>query len=171
MNSQIGPRVAVVGGATCTDEEAEMAEKVGSALAQEGAVLLTGGRGGVMAAASRGAWEAGGLTVGILPGLAAGEANPWVKLPIVTGLGEARNAVLMRTAQAVIAVGGEYGTLSEIAFALKFGRPVVGIGTWRAVSDAGSPLPIHRVTTAEEAVALALGLAVASRATAEIETD
>ena len=115
-----------------------------------------------MAAASRGAWQAGGLTIGILPGFAASEANPWVKLPIVTGLGEARNAVLMRTAQVIIAIGGEYGTLSEIAFALKFGRPVVGIGTWQAVNDTGSPLPIRRTTTAEEAAALALDLAIAS---------
>jgi uncharacterized protein (TIGR00725 family) len=124
-----------------------------------------------MAAASRGAWQSGGLTIGILPGSTASEANPWVKLPIVTGLGEARNAVLMRTAQVVIAVGGEYGTLSEIAFALKFGRPVVGIGTWRAVSDAGSPLPIHRADSAQEAVALALNLAVASADASQAEMD
>lgn len=136
-----------------------MAEAVGRGLAEGGAVVLTGGRGGVMAAASRGAAEAGGLTVGILPGEDAGQANPWVQLPIVTGLGEARNAVLIRTAQAVIAVGGEYGTLSEIAFALKFGRPVVGLHTWYGVDKDGVPLPIRRADTPAEAVALALRLA------------
>jgi uncharacterized protein (TIGR00725 family) len=115
-------RVAIVGAGHCTTPEAALAEEVGRLLAGAGAVVLTGGRGGVMAAASRGAAQAGGLVVGILPGVDAAEANPWVTLPVVTGMGEARNAILMRTAQAVIAVGGEYGTLSEIAFALKFGR-------------------------------------------------
>lgn len=158
MSGAIGPLVAVIGGGTCSAAEAAIAEEVGRLLAQAGAVLLTGGRGGVMEAASRGAAQAGGLVVGILPGEDASDANPWVALPIVTGLGEARNAVLMRTAQAVIAVGGEYGTLSEIAFALKFGRPVIGIDTWQAVDGSGQPLPIHRVETAAAAVAAAIEL-------------
>ncbi len=127
-------RVAVIGGGSCTEAEATLAEEVGRLLAEAGAVVLTGGRGGVMAAASRGAAQAGGLVVGILPGDDASQANPWVTLPIVTGTGEARNAILMHTAQAVVAVGGEYGTLSEIAFALKFGLLVVGLHTWRASS-------------------------------------
>ncbi len=158
MNEPLGPLVAVIGAGVCSEQEAALAEEVGRRLAEAGAVVLTGGRGGVMAAASRGAAQAGGLTVGILPGEDASQANPWVALPIVTGLGEARNAVLMRTAQVVIAVGGEYGTLSEIAFALKFGRPVVGLRTWQAVSNAGHNLPIHKATNASDAVAAALAL-------------
>lgn len=159
MNAPLGTLVAVIGAGACSEQETALAEEVGCRLAQAGAVVLTGGRGGVMAAASRGAAQAGGLTVGILPGEDAGQANPWVALPIVTGLGEARNAVLMRTAHVVIAVGGEYGTLSEIAFALKFGRPVVGLHTWQAVSQTGENLPLHKATTAAEAVAIALALA------------
>ncbi|MEZ4769692.1 MAG: TIGR00725 family protein [Caldilineales bacterium] len=158
MSRQIEPRVAVIGGGTCSTQEAATAEEIGRLLAQAGAVVLTGGRGGVMEAASRGAAEAGGLVVGILPGEDASQANPWVALPIVTGLGEARNAVLMRTAQAVVAVGGEFGTLSEIAFALKFGRPVVGIGTWQAADGSGQSLPVGRAASAAEAVALILQL-------------
>lgn len=143
----------------CSEEEAALAEEVGGQLARVGAIVLTGGRGGVMEAASRGAAQAGGLTVGILPGDHAQQANRWVQLPIVTDLGEARNVVLVRTAQVVIAIGGEYGTLSEIAFALKLGRPVVGLHTWQAISRAGGHLPIHRATNAREAVAVALALA------------
>ena len=158
MSGAIAPRVAVIGGGTCSEAEAVIAEEVGRLLAQAGAVLLTGGRGGAMEAASRGAAQAGGLVVGILPGEDASDANQWVALPIVTGLGEARNVVLMRTAQAVIAVGGEYGTLSEIAFALKFGRPVIGINTWQAVDASGHSLPIHRASTAADAVSIALRL-------------
>lgn len=149
-------RIAVIGAANCTPQEAEKAEAVGRLLAEAGAVLLTGGRGGVMEAASRGAAQAGGLTVGILPGEEASQANPWVALPIVTGLGEARNVILMRSADAIIAIGGEYGTLSEIAFALKFAKPVVGIDTWQAVNAAGAELPIQRAANAEEAVRMML---------------
>lgn len=152
----VSTRVAVIGAGACTAAEAALAEEVGRLLAEAGAVVLTGGRGGVMAAASRGAAQAGGLVVGILPGDDASQANPWVALPIVTGLGEARNAILMRTAQAVIAVGGEYGTLSEIAFALKFGRPVVGLHTWRASGPNQTALPIQSVDSAAEAVAAVL---------------
>jgi hypothetical protein len=149
-------RVAVIGAGDCTQAEATLAEEVGRLLAEAGAVVLTGGRGGVMAAASRGAAQAGGLVVGILPGDDASQANPWVGLPIVTGMGEARNAILMRTAQAVVAVGGEYGTLSEIAFALKFGRPVVGLLTWRANGPNQAALPIQAVDSTADAVAVVL---------------
>jgi hypothetical protein len=149
-------RIAVIGGGECGETEAALAEEVGRLLAEAGTVLLTGGRGGVMAAASRGAAQAGGLVVGILPGDDAGQANPWVALPIVTGMGEARNAILVRTAHAVIAVGGEYGTLSEIAFALKFLRPVVGLHTWRASGPNQTALPIQLVDSAAQAVAAVL---------------
>jgi len=133
-----------------------MAEEVGRRLAEEGAVLICGGMGGVMAAACRGAQSAGGLTIGVLPGFSPADANPYVDIPIVTGMGEARNVIIVRTASAVIAVGGEFGTLSEIAFALKLGRPVVGLGTWE-LAKAGRPAQaILKAETPEEAVRLAL---------------
>jgi uncharacterized protein (TIGR00725 family) len=103
---------------------------VGRALAEAGAVVVCGGLGGVMEAACRGAKEAGGTTVGILPGHDRAEANPYVDVAIATGFGEARNALVVRAADALIAVGGEYGTLSEIALALKARKPVVGLGSW-----------------------------------------
>jgi uncharacterized protein (TIGR00725 family) len=151
------PIIAVVGGGTCSPQEAAVAEAVGRLLAEVGAALICGGLGGVMAAACRGARSAGGLTIGVLPGFSAGDANPYVDIPIVTGLGEARNLVIVRTAAAVIAVGGEFGTLSEIAFALKLGRPVIGLGTWELAREGRPSQAIVRVETAEEAVRLALG--------------
>jgi uncharacterized protein (TIGR00725 family) len=107
-----------------------VAYEVGKEIARQGAILLCGGLGGVMEAASRGAKEAGGLTVGILPGASAAEANPYTSLRIVTDMGHARNVVLVRSADAVIAVSGGYGTLSEIAIARKIGVPCVGLHTW-----------------------------------------
>ncbi len=133
------PRIAVCGPAECAAAVYEQALATGRLLAQAGAVLLCGGLGGVMEAACRGAREAGGLTVGILPGAEAAAANPYVDLPLATGLGQARNVVLVLSAQAVIAIAGEAGTLSEIALALKAGRPVVGLGTWRLVRGDGRP--------------------------------
>ena len=156
MSERLGQLVAVIGAGVCSEQEAAIAEEVGRRLAMAGVVVLTGGRGGVMEAASRGARLAGGLTVGILPGNTADQANRWVSLPIVTGMGEARNAILMRSAQAVIAIGGEYDTLPEIALALKFGRPMVGIDTWQAISHEHTALPIHRAKSAGGAVRTAL---------------
>jgi uncharacterized protein (TIGR00725 family) len=153
------PIIAVIGGANPTPKEAAAAEAVGRALAEGGAILICGGRGGVMEAACRGAKAAGGLTIGILPGSHRGEANPYVDIPIVTGIGVARNAVIARTAQAAVAVGGSYGTLSEIAFALAFGVPVVGLGTWEIGRAGHPPAPITYTATAEEAAAQALALA------------
>ena len=112
------------------DEPTVAAAEVGRLLAERGAVLVCGGRGGAMAAACRGAKEAGGLTVGILPGSDRSEANPFVDVVLPTGLGEARNALVVGAADVVIAVGGGYGTLSEIALALKAGKRVIGLGTW-----------------------------------------
>jgi uncharacterized protein (TIGR00725 family) len=148
------PYVAVVGPAEATPEQETVAEAVGAGLAAAGAVLVSGGHGGVMAASCRGAAGAGGLTLGILPGLHRPEANPWVAVPIPTGLGELRNGLIIRAADAVIAVGGAYGTLSEAALALKTGVPVVGLGTWEidGITVADSPA---------QAVALALALALA----------
>lgn len=146
------PIVAVIGGATCTEQEAGWAEAAGRALAQRGALLVCGGRSGVMEAACRGAKAAGGLTIGLLPGMDRGAANPYVDIAIPTGLGEARNAVIIRSAQATIAVGGEYGTLSEIAFALKQGLPVAGLGTWHLSREGAPADAIFRASSPEEAV-------------------
>jgi len=153
--------VAVVGDGQCSGEVAALAEAVGRELAQRGAVLVCGGLGGVMEAACRGAKAAGGLTVGILPGTARGEANRYVDIPIVTGLGEARNVLVVQSAQAVIAVHGEYGTLSEIAHALKLGIPVVGLHTWELARQGRPRQAIVRAHTPQEAVEKAMALAIA----------
>ena len=116
--------VAVVGGANCSAEEKELACQVGAGVARRGGILICGGGSGVMEAASQGAVEAGGEVIGILPGEDHRMGNHYLKFAIATGLGEARNAIIARTADAVIAVGGEYGTLSEIALALKMNKPV-----------------------------------------------
>jgi uncharacterized protein (TIGR00725 family) len=123
--------LGVVGEGVCSRRVAALAERVGRAIAEAGAVLLCGGLGGVMEAAARGAARSGGVVVGVLPGFEARDANRWVGVPIVTGMDQARNVILVRSSDAVIAVGGRYGTLPEIALALKLGRPVVGLGTWR----------------------------------------
>jgi uncharacterized protein (TIGR00725 family) len=122
--------IGVIGGGDCSDEVYKLAEEVGERVAKAGAVLVCGGLGGVMEAASKGAKKASGVTIGILPGTDKYQANPYLDFPIVTGLGEARNALVVRNSDAVIALPGEFGTLSEIAFALKSGKPVVGISTW-----------------------------------------
>lgn len=123
--------IAVIGDAQCPPEVAQVAEEVGRLLAEAGATLICGGLGGVMEAACRGAKSADGLTVGILPGINPQEANPYVDVPIATGMGQARNVIVVASAQAVIAISGGYGTLSEIGLALKHGVPVVGLGTWQ----------------------------------------
>jgi hypothetical protein len=127
--------VGVIGSATCDEATARIAEEVGRRLAEQHVVVLTGGRGGVMEAASRGAKQAGGLTIGLLPGAEPAEANPYVDVPLATGLSDARNAVVARASEVLIAIAGEYGTLSEIALALKMGRRVVGLGTWAIARD------------------------------------
>lgn len=152
--------VAVIGAGRCSAEVAALAESVGRELAQRGAVVVCGGLGGVMEAACRGAKGAGGVTVGILPGTARRDANPHVDIPIVTGMGEARNVLVVRSAQAVIAISGEYGTLSEIAHALKLGIPVVGLRTWQLAKDSLQREEIIRAQTPQEAVERALALAV-----------
>ena len=134
--------IGVIGAGSCSDEQAALAGKVGELVAARGAALVCGGLGGVMQAAARGAAARGGLTIGILPGSRRDEANPDIAVPIVTDLGHARNALIVHTAQAIIAVAGEYGTLSEIAIALKLGKRVVTLGGWtdiRGVITAHSP--------------------------------
>jgi len=148
--------VAVIGPAHASEPECEAAEQVGRRIAEGGAVLVCGGLGGVMEAACRGASAAHGTTVGILPGTDRSEANEYVAIAIPTGMGEARNAIVVGAADAVVAVGGEFGTLSEIALALKAGIPVIGLYSWEL---ARSGLPVEGVVPAagpEEAVGLAL---------------
>jgi uncharacterized protein (TIGR00725 family) len=153
-------QIAVIGGADPPSAAIDVAESVGAALAAAGAVVVCGGLGGVMAAACRGAKSVGGLTVGVLPGDDPADANPWVDVAIPTGLGEARNALVVGSASAVIAVDGEYGTLSEIALALRRGLPVIGIGTWGLTRpDGGRDPGIMAVEDPTEAAALATRLA------------
>jgi uncharacterized protein (TIGR00725 family) len=123
------PIVAVIGAGQATPLETERAYQVGLKLAQKGAVVMTGGLWGVMEAASHGAHDGGGLVLGVLPGALATTANPYVDVPIVTNMGHARNVVLCHTADLIVALGGQYGTLSEIAIALKIGKTVVGLDT------------------------------------------
>jgi len=142
-------RVAVIGGSRPGRQALDTALEVGRFVARSGAVVVCGGLGGVMEAASRGAREEGGFVVGVLPGNSPADANPWVDIPIATGLGYTRNSLVVMNADAIIAIDGEYGTLSEIAYGLIQGKKVVGLRTWdgRGVTVAG---------TAEEAVRLAL---------------
>jgi uncharacterized protein (TIGR00725 family) len=153
--------VAVCGPDPCSEEVARHAEAIGRGLARAGAVLVCGGLGGTMEAAARGARAEGGVALGLLPGPTRAGANPHLSVAVPTGMGEARNALIVRAADALIAVAGEFGTLSEIAFALKTGVPVVGLGTWelRKSDRPDEPDPILRVQTPERAVAEALRLA------------
>ena len=147
-------RIAVIGAGVCSPDVADLAEETGRLVAQRGGIIICGGLGGVMEAAARGARSAGGLTVGILPGTDAGHANRHIQIPIVTGMGEARNILVVRSADAVIALTGKAGTLSEIAFCLKLDIPLVGLGTW--MIDPVFPT----VDTPADAVETAFGLCV-----------
>jgi uncharacterized protein (TIGR00725 family) len=156
--------LAVVGPGEAGIEQLEAAEDVGAAIAEAGAGLVCGGLGGVMEAACRGARSRGGLTLGLLPGLDREAANGWVVVAVPTGLGEARNALVVRAADAVVAIGGGWGTLSEIALAAKTGVPVVGLDTWEPAIG-GSPVDgIARAGEARESVAEALRLSARRRA-------
>jgi uncharacterized protein (TIGR00725 family) len=148
--------VGVIGGQFCTDEEGRTAYEVGHLLAQRGAVLICGGLSGVMEATCKGAKAGGGVTIGILPGPFCGDANPYVDYPIATDMGQARNAIIVRTADTVIAVGGEYGTLTEIAMALKMGKKVVAISSWEIASKGETDDKIICARNPEEAVEAAL---------------
>ncbi len=150
------PYVAVIGAGEATREETGSAEEVGRLLARSGAVVLCGGLGGVMHAAARGAESEGGLSIGILPGDDRDPASPHLTVAIATGLGEARNALIVRTADAVIAISGEFGTLSEIGLALKMGKPVIGLGTWELHRKGRAVDAIRRAEDPADAVRLAL---------------
>ena len=141
--------IGVIGAGECDAELGRLAEAVGRQIASGGAALVCGGMGGVMEAACRGAKAAGGTTIGILPGPDRADANPYVDVAIATGINEARNLAIIRTADALIAVGGSYGTLSEIGFALKAGKRVVGLRSWEIKGMVAA-------ATAEEAVRLAI---------------
>jgi uncharacterized protein (TIGR00725 family) len=151
-------RVSVAGGITATQEELSIAEETGRLLAQRRAIVVCGGLGGIMEAVCRGASSAGGITIGILPGNNPGSANPYVKIPIPTGLGEARNAIVATSSDALIAISGRLGTLSEIALALRSGIPVIGIETWELDDERTQPFSFHRAKNAAEAVELVFGL-------------
>ncbi|MBN2025982.1 MAG: TIGR00725 family protein [Actinobacteria bacterium] len=144
--------IGVIGGQFCSEEEERLAYEVGSLLAKQGATIICGGLGGVMEAACKGAKEEGGTTIGVLPGPFRGDANPYVDYALATDMGQARNAIIVRTADAVIAVGGEYGTLSEIAMALKMGKKVVALSSWEIASKGTPDDKIVRAASPEEAV-------------------
>ena len=151
--------VAVIGGSQCSSSEAKAAEAIGRELAQRGVIVICGGMGGVMEAACRGASDAGGMTIGILPGESRQAANPFVQIPIVTGIGYARNVAVVKSAQAVIAVGGSYGTLSEISHALQSGIPVIGLNTWSLLRNGQPDNAIMVADSPSDAVDKALKLA------------
>jgi len=158
MELRTKPRIGVMGPGSCPPELYALAREVGYLIAKRGAILICGGRGGAMEAAARGAKEGGGITVGILPGESAADANPYIDIPVVTGMGNARNAINVLTSQAIIAIHGSYGTLSEMALALKCNIPVIGLGTWELTAPGAARLPIALVRTPDEAVDAALAL-------------
>ncbi len=152
--------IGVIGGFPCTTEEARLAEAVGRELARKGALLVCGGQGGVMEAACKGSQAEGGITIGILPGDSRQNANPYVSIPVITGMGSARNIIVVKSAQAVIAVGGGYGTLSEISFALMNKIPVIGLNTWSLSRNNTMDKSIVLTDDPTKAVNLALQLAI-----------
>jgi uncharacterized protein (TIGR00725 family) len=160
--------ISVIGGEACGPEALDVAEQVGREIARRGATLVCGGRGGVMEAACRGAREAGGHTIGIMPGRGHEDSPPnqYVEFPVFTGMGFARNVMVVLSGDAVIAIDGSYGTLSELAFALIHDAPVVGIDTWDFNYHGFTGQErIVRLTDPAEAVAKAIDLAKARRAT------
>jgi uncharacterized protein (TIGR00725 family) len=128
-------RIGVIGDAVCSEKIMGLAEEVGREIAKRKGVLICGGLTGVMEGAARGAKKEGGLTIGVIPSESADDANPFIDIPIVTGLRDARNVIVVRSSEAIIAIHGKYGTLSEIAFALKFKVPVIGLHTWDITQD------------------------------------
>jgi uncharacterized protein (TIGR00725 family) len=150
VNGTTRTLVGVIGAGSVDPELYELARAVGSGLAGAGLAVVNGGLGGVMEASARGAAEAGGLTVGILPGSRASDANPWIQVPVVTDMAHARNVVIANTARVLVAIGGSHGTRSEVSIALKLGRPVVSLRSFDFDPT------IRVVRTAEEAVAAVL---------------
>ena len=152
VKTAVRRQIGIIGAGVCGSEARTLAETVGREVAKRGAILLCGGLGGVMEAAAYGAKQEGGITLGILPGTLREEANPWIDIAVVSGMGHARNALIAQSSDALIAVNGEYGTLSEIALGLKMGKPVVVLEPgWRVKG-------VHRVESPKEAVELAFRL-------------
>ena len=147
-----GPLVGVIGAASCPVKVAELAAEVGREIARHEAVLVCGGLGGVMTAAARGAKEMGGFTIGILPGNATSDANPYIDFPVATDMGQARNVIIVQTSDVLVSISGGYGTLSETALALKIGKGVVALVPEFDIRG------VHRVESAGEAVRVALSL-------------
>ena len=152
--------IAVIGGSQPTSKEAELAEEVGRQLAKQDAILVCGGLGGVMEAACKGASSEDGTTIGILPGDSRQTANPYIQIPIVTSIGYARNVAVVKSAQAVIAIGGSYGTLTEIGHALQSNIPVIGLNTWVISKNGQQDSSIIPAQNPAEAVKKALELAI-----------
>ena len=142
-------QIGVIGASRCSPEIAELAKEVGREIGKRGAVLICGGLGGVMESASKGVKEAGGLTIGVLPGRSKEEANGYIDVPIVTGMGHARNVIIAHSSDSIIAISGEHGTLSEIAIGLKLKKTIIGLNTWDIEG-------VIKVKTAVEAVEKAM---------------
>ena len=151
--------IGVIGGSDVSAKVEALAGEVGREIARRKAVLVCGGMGGVMEAACKGAADEGGLTIGILPGDSRKQANEYVRIPIVTGIGYARNVAVVKSSQAVIAIDGSYGTLTEIGYALQSGIPVIGLDTWTFSNKSQPECEIIKVKTAKEAVEKAMELA------------
>jgi uncharacterized protein (TIGR00725 family) len=161
-------RIGVMGPSEAPEELYSLAEEVGRLIAEAGAILICGGGTGVMEAASKGARSAGGITVGILPGTNENEANQYVDIPIITGMGHGRNIINVRSSDVVIAIGGGYGTLSEIALALRTNKPVIGLSTWDfSIKGIRESTHYFQVRTAKEALREALKLAAKKRTMVE----
>ncbi len=156
-------RLAVIGPNECSAEDEALGRAIGREIARAGAILICGGLGGMMEAAARGAKEAGGLCIGILPGERDADANPHIDIPLPTGLGAYRNVLVVRTAHAVIAVSGRYGTLTEMAYALRFRTPVVALRSWSLIQNGKADPGLHTAQTPAEAVRTALQLAQTAR--------
>jgi len=153
MIGKTKPFIGVVGAGNCSKKMKATAEEIGRAIAEKGGVLVCGGLGGIMEGAAKGAKKADGITIGILPGNRRDEANKYIDYAIPTGIGEARNLVVIKTADAVVALPGKYGTLSEMAFCLKLGKPLVTMAAWNISED------IERFDDPEEAVNRAFEMA------------
>jgi uncharacterized protein (TIGR00725 family) len=158
LPAHLQPLIAVCGASAATEDEREAAFAVGRLLAARDAVVVCGGLGGVMEAACRGAAEAGGISLGLLPGDDPAAANPFVTVAIPTGLGELRNGLIAHACRAMIAIGGGWGTLSEVGLMLRLGRPVCAIRSWELIppGGAGDAVPVHRAADADAAVSWVL---------------
>jgi uncharacterized protein (TIGR00725 family) len=150
--------IGVIGGSDVSPQIAKLAEEVGREIAQQGAALVCGGMGGVMEAACKGASTEGGLTIGIVPGDSRETANKYVKIPIVTGIGYARNVAVVKSSQAIIAIDGSYGTLTELGYALQSGIPVIGLNTWSMSINGREEKSIVPAKNPKEAVEKAIAM-------------